>query len=188
MKSLRIITIFSLIATLVLTSCGVSKTDRAGIDECYATHDDARTLGLCITAIALEKESKSESLEICDEIDNGVLHTCRREVAMKFQDKPLCYDNENEVETRICLMYLGEILNDTAICDEIEGKVEFNECYRLISQKRKDVSLCDNLMGEAAQETCRSSVELYIESENNKAAKEADSNAASEGTEEAPAA
>ena len=88
------------IGVLALASCS---QDNKRVKTCNTDYETALTSGTCIMQIALEKESEGAALKVCDKIDNGVKDTCRRNVAVRFSDKALCFENENEIETYICL-------------------------------------------------------------------------------------
>ncbi len=180
-------TFFKFISTLTLISLFLLSLSGCGpsdprIAECYEENDSVLSKGTCVMYLALEEEKESAALKVCDEIDSGVRNTCIRNVAVKFENRPLCFENENEIETYICLSNLAEKQKDVDICKEITRKKDEYLCYRQVAVAKRDSAICENVVNnDDFKETCIESVDFVVELEEEIAAEEA---AASE-TEEA---
>jgi|GEM_PF-5251058 len=148
------------IITLALTGCGPSE-EELRIMSCVDDNDTALTKGGCIMDIALEKETEEEALVVCDQILNGVRNTCERNVAVKFENKDLCFENDNEIETYICLANLAEKQKDPSLCPAIARKKDEEFCYRKVAVATLDESHCENIVeNEEFRTTCIESVEF----------------------------
>ena len=151
-----IISIF-IVALFILAGCN---GDGERITSCVEDNETAITKGTCVMNIALEKDTESEALEICDQIQNGVQNTCIRNIAVKFENKELCFDNENEIETYICLANLAEKQMDPVICTEIARKKDEEFCYRKVAITTLNESNCERITdNESFKATCIESVE-----------------------------
>lgn len=149
------------VALFILVACS---SDNPKMEACRTDYETALTQGTCIMQIALEKETERSALKICDQIDNGVEDTCIRNVAVKFNDKPLCFENENEIETYVCLSNLAEKNQDTSICKEITRKKDEDFCYRKVAVATLDASVCDNIVdNDEFKQICLESVKYSDE-------------------------
>lgn len=158
----RIFTFLILTLPLVfLIGCG--NPDTARIADCNLK-ETVVDQGMCINAIAMEKDTEKAALGVCDQIDSGVKHSCYRNAAVKFENKPLCFENENEIETYICLANLAEKLKDPSICPEITRKKDEEFCYRKVAVATLDESHCDQITENPSYRvTCIGSVEYVRE-------------------------
>lgn len=147
-----------ILTAIILVACS---KDKPRIEACNTDYETALTQGTCIMQIALEKESEKAALKVCDKINNGVKDTCIRNIAVKFDDKPLCFLNENEIETYICLSNLAEKNQDVSICKEIGRKKDEDFCYRKVAVAKRDESLCENITGnDEFKQLCAESVDF----------------------------
>ena len=144
------------IFTILLAACN-SRNDQE-----ISTCKDVENLvdrGMCIQEIALTQESENAALGVCEKIDSGVRNTCTRNVAVKFDNKPLCFDNPNEVETYICLTNLAEKKKDRKICEEIARPSDQNLCYRKVAVATLDEAVCENVTeDESFKQNCKDAV------------------------------
>lgn len=146
-----------ILTAIILAACS---KDKPRIEACNTDYETALTQGTCIMQIALEKESEEAALKVCDKINNGVKDTCIRNIAVKFEDKKLCFSNENEIETYICLSNLAEKQKDVAICSEIARKKDEDFCYRKVAVATLDADVCENIVGsDEFKALCKESVD-----------------------------
>ena len=151
-------------ASLLILAC--TSQDQVRVQECLVNYDNAIDQGMCIQGIALEKTTEGAALGICDEINSGVKHTCYRNIAVKFENKPLCFENENEIETYICLANLAERLKDATICPEIARKKDEEFCYRQVAVATLDETHCEKIIDESPyKKVCIGSVEFAKENQ-----------------------
>ena len=109
----------------------------------------------------MEQPTQKEALSICDQIDSGVKNTCYRNVAVMTEDKELCFENDNEIETYICLTNLAGKLEDSSICPEIARKKDEEFCYREVAVESVYASHCEKITDNPEfKETCIGSVEF----------------------------
>lgn len=159
MNKLRLLLIL-LVTTISLQGC-VTEFDDA-ISTCLK-YTKAVDIGMCINDIALEQDSKRTSLSICDRIPNGVKHACRRNVAVKFDDKDLCFENENPIEIPICLTDIASIRKSVGICDEITESKSRNMCIRQVAATVADQAMCDRITDDEAMKTyCIETVQFVV--------------------------
>ena len=91
------ISLLAILIIFVVSGCGNS-SDNSRISDCMTTYETVLDQGTCVNYIALEKDTEAKALKICNKIDSGVRNTCYRNIAIKFENKPLCFENENEIE------------------------------------------------------------------------------------------
>lgn len=162
-KILRFPSISGLLALTAVILIGCNN-DKPKIEACNTDYETALTQGTCIMQIALEKESEGAALKVCNKIGNGVKDTCLRNVAVKFDDKELCFSNENEIETYICLSNLAEKQKDVSICAEISREKDEDFCYRKVAVATLDASVCENIVeNDEFKALCKESVDFAAE-------------------------
>lgn len=154
--SRSVLTLSLFIVTIVLIGCGSEV--KAEVEKCNAK-EGVIPIGTCITGLALAETTEKSALKICDMIDSGMRNSCRRDVAVTYNDIELCNNNDNEVDTFICLANIAENNKDESICSTIISKKDEEFCFRKVAIAKLDATVCDNITeNEEFKANCSSSV------------------------------